>query len=104
MSRKGWSPDNAACEGFVGRLESELFCSKNRMSTTVEEFDAAVDPYIRWYNDGRTPASEKDRASPAPLPCQAARANLSSETANCATVGTSFAIVFALLRDATLRS
>jgi hypothetical protein len=26
MSRKGWwSPDNAACEGFFGRLKTELF-------------------------------------------------------------------------------
>jgi transposase InsO family protein len=25
MSRKGCSPDNAACEGFFGRLKMELF-------------------------------------------------------------------------------
>ncbi|MGF6346824.1 transposase InsO family protein [Variovorax sp. W2I14] len=25
MSRKGYSPDNAACEGFFGRLKTELF-------------------------------------------------------------------------------
>jgi transposase InsO family protein len=25
MSRKGCSPDNAACEGFFGRLRTELF-------------------------------------------------------------------------------
>lgn len=25
MSRKGCSPDNAACEGFLGRLKNELF-------------------------------------------------------------------------------
>lgn len=25
MSRKGCSPDNAACEGFFGRLKTELF-------------------------------------------------------------------------------
>jgi transposase InsO family protein len=27
MSRKGCSPDNAACEGFFGRLKTELSCS-----------------------------------------------------------------------------
>lgn len=29
MSRKGYSPDNAACEGFFDRLQSELFYPRN---------------------------------------------------------------------------
>lgn len=29
MSRKGYSPDNAACEGFFGRLKTELFYSRS---------------------------------------------------------------------------
>lgn len=53
MSRKGYSPDNAACEGFFGRLKNELFYSRNWLSTTVEEFIAALDCYIRWYNEAR---------------------------------------------------
>jgi transposase InsO family protein len=53
MSRKGYSPDNAACEGFFGRLKTELFYSRSWLSTTIEEFVAAVDAYIRWYNEGR---------------------------------------------------
>jgi len=53
MSRKGYSPDNAACEGFFGRLKTELFYSRNWLSTTIEEFVAAVDAYIRWYNEER---------------------------------------------------
>jgi transposase InsO family protein/transposase-like protein len=53
MSRKGYSPDNAACEGFFGRLKTELFYSRNWLSTTIEEFVAAVDSYIRWYNEAR---------------------------------------------------
>jgi transposase InsO family protein len=53
MSRKGYSPDDAACEGFFGRLKTELFYSRNWMSTTIEEFVAAVDSYIRWYNEER---------------------------------------------------
>ena len=43
MSRKGCSPDNAACEGFFGRLKIEMFFSRNWLSTTIEEFVAALD-------------------------------------------------------------
>jgi putative transposase len=53
MSRKGCSPDNAACEGFFGRLKTEWFCSGNWQSTTVEQFTQALDYYIRWYNEKR---------------------------------------------------
>jgi len=53
MSRKGCSPDNAACEGFFGRLKNELFYSRDWMSASIEEFVATLDAYIRWYNDTR---------------------------------------------------
>jgi len=53
MSRKGCSPDNAACEGFFGRLKIEMFFSRDWLSTTIEEFVAALDAYIHWYNDVR---------------------------------------------------
>lgn len=53
MSRKGYSPDNAACEGFFGRLKTELFYPRNWQSTTLEQFIQAVDSYIRWYNEKR---------------------------------------------------
>ena len=53
MSRKGYSPDNAACEGFFGRLKIEMFFPRDWLSTTIEEFVAALDAYIRWYNDAR---------------------------------------------------
>jgi putative transposase len=53
MSRKGYSPDNAACEGFFGRLKTELFYSRNWLSTTIEEFVTALNSYIRWYNEAR---------------------------------------------------
>jgi transposase InsO family protein/transposase-like protein len=53
MSRKVYSPDNAACEGFFGRLKTELFYSRDWLSTTIEEFVAALDSYIRWYNEAR---------------------------------------------------
>ena len=53
MSRKGYSPDNAACEGFFGRLKIEMFFARDWLSTTVEEFVEALDIYIRWYNETR---------------------------------------------------
>ena len=51
MSRKGCSPDNAACEGFFGRLKTELFYPRNWQATTIEQFIDVVDSYIRWYNE-----------------------------------------------------
>ena len=29
MSRKGYIPDNVACEGFFGRLKNEMFYNRN---------------------------------------------------------------------------
>jgi putative transposase len=53
MSRKGCSPDNSACEGFFGRLKTELFYPRNWQATTIEQFIEVVDSYIRWYNEKR---------------------------------------------------
>jgi transposase InsO family protein len=53
MSRKGCSPDNAACEGFFGRLKTELFYPRNWQATSTDEFMEIVDSYIRWYNTKR---------------------------------------------------
>ena len=64
MSRKGCSPDNAACEGFFGRLKIEMFFSRDWLTTTIEEFVAALDAYIHWYNDVRIKRS-LDFRSPA---------------------------------------
>jgi transposase InsO family protein len=57
MSRKGCSPDNAPCEGFFGRLKIEMFFARDWLSTTIEEFVAALDAYIHWYNDVRIKSS-----------------------------------------------
>jgi len=62
MSRKGCSPDNAACEGFFGRLKNELFYSRNWLSTTIEEFVTMLDSYIRWYNETRIKVSLGSRS------------------------------------------
>ncbi len=53
MSRKGCSPDNAACEGFFARLKTELFYPRNWQSTSIEQFIQALDSNIRWYNEKR---------------------------------------------------
>jgi transposase InsO family protein len=53
MSRKACSPDNAACEGFFGRLKNELFYPRDWRGTTIEQFIEVVDSYIRWYNEKR---------------------------------------------------
>jgi len=42
MSRKGCSPDNAACEGFFGRLKIEMFFSRDWLHTTIDEFIACL--------------------------------------------------------------
>ena len=47
MSRKGCSPDNAACEGFFGRLKTELFYPRDWRATTIDQFIEIVDSYIR---------------------------------------------------------
>ncbi|MDP9651869.1 transposase InsO family protein [Paraburkholderia caledonica] len=57
MSRKGCSPDNAACEGFFGRLKTEMFYLRDWRATTVDEFIEVLDSYIRWYNATRIKVS-----------------------------------------------
>lgn len=53
MSRKGCSPDNAACEGFFGRLKTELFYPRSWQDISIDQFIQVVDSYIRWYNEKR---------------------------------------------------
>ena len=36
MSRKGCSPDNAACEGFFGRLKNEMFYNRSWTGFSIE--------------------------------------------------------------------
>lgn len=51
MSRKGCSPANAACKGFLGRLKTELFYPRNWQIITIDQFIQIVDACIRWYNE-----------------------------------------------------
>lgn len=53
MSKKGCSPDNAACEGFFGRLKTEFIYPRNWQDVALEELMQQIDAYIRWYNTSR---------------------------------------------------
>lgn len=53
MSRKACSPDNAACEGFFGRLKNEFFYYRDWDGVTLEGFGRALDGYIAYYNASR---------------------------------------------------
>ncbi|SOE56213.1 Transposase InsO and inactivated derivatives [Fibrobacter sp. UWT3] len=49
MSRKGYTPDNAACEGFFGILKNEFFYSRNWRKVDKEEFKAELEKYLEWF-------------------------------------------------------
>lgn len=51
MSKKGYSPDNSACEGFFGRLKNEMFYQRDWKNTTINQFINKLDDYIHWYNN-----------------------------------------------------
>ena len=52
-----WCFSSTACEGFFGRLKTELFYPLNWQAITVEQFIQVVDSYIRWYNEKRIKTS-----------------------------------------------
>ena len=53
MSKKGCSPDNAACEGFFGRLKNEMFYGRSWEKVSLDDFRQEIDRYINWYNHKR---------------------------------------------------
>ena len=53
MSAKGCSPDNAAAEGFFGRLKQEFFHKRSFAGVTMDEFIGMLDEYMVWYRDRR---------------------------------------------------
>lgn len=53
MSKKGCSPDNAACEGFFGRLKNEMFYGRSWTGVSLDDFSREIDRYINWYNHKR---------------------------------------------------
>ena len=53
MSKKGCSPDNAACEGFFGRMKQEMFYGRDWGSVSLEEFMNVAGDYLVWYREER---------------------------------------------------
>jgi len=53
MSKKGCSPDNAACEGLFGRIKNEMFYNRNWIGVTLDSFMELLDGYLQWYNTAR---------------------------------------------------
>ena len=53
MSKKGCSPDNAACEGFFGRLKNEFFYGESWIDVSIKSFIEQLDEYLTWYNNER---------------------------------------------------
>jgi transposase InsO family protein/transposase-like protein len=53
MSKKGCTPDNAACEGFFGRLKNEMYYNRGWNNVSMVEFIDLLDEYIHWYNQKR---------------------------------------------------
>lgn len=53
MSKKACTADNAACEGFFGRIKSEMFYGHSWRGVSVRQFIELLDAYLRWYNESR---------------------------------------------------
>lgn len=53
MSKKGCSPDNAACEGLFGRLKNEMFYNRDWTGVSIQEFIDILNEYLIWYNEKR---------------------------------------------------
>jgi len=53
MSKKGCSPDNAACEGVFGRIKNEMFYNRSWQGVGIGEFIKILNDYLVWYNEKR---------------------------------------------------
>lgn len=53
MSKKGYSPDNSACEGVFGRLKNEMFYNTDWTGKSISDFIAILNEYLIWYNESR---------------------------------------------------
>lgn len=53
MSKKGCSPDNSACEGFFGRIKTEMFYNRSWTGVSIESFIEILNSYLHWYNSKR---------------------------------------------------
>lgn len=53
MSRKGCSQDNAAVEGFFGRLKTKLLYPRDWKTALIDQLVKEIDPHIHWCNEKR---------------------------------------------------
>ena len=51
MSKKAYTADKAACEGFFGRLKNDMFCNKAWIGISVDEFMEILNEYLYWYKE-----------------------------------------------------
>ena len=51
--REGLQPDNAAAEGFFGRMKTESVYPEHWEKRTRDEVLVLIDEYIHWYNHER---------------------------------------------------
>jgi len=62
MSRKACPPDNAACEGFFGRLKNEMFYDRSWAGVEIDEFMEILNSYLIWHNEKRIKLSLDGRS------------------------------------------
>ena len=53
MSKKGCSPDNAACEAFFGTIKNEFFYCRDWNNISIDEFIKELDDYLKWFSNKR---------------------------------------------------
>ena len=53
MSKKGCSPDNAACEGFLGRMKNEMFYGHSWAQVSIDSFIQCINNYMIWHREKR---------------------------------------------------
>ena len=62
MSKKGWSPDNSACEGFFGRIKNEVFYGRDWKGWTLDDFMYFIDRYLNWFRNERIKTSLNNKS------------------------------------------
>lgn len=58
MSKKGCSPDNAACEGLVGQIKNEMFYHQDWTGVSIQTFTDNLNDYLIWYNQKKIKQSQ----------------------------------------------
>lgn len=60
MSRKGNAGDNAAAEGFFGRIKNEFFYGRNWDNVSAKEFIDNLDSWLKYYTNSRLKLFEEN--------------------------------------------